>query len=55
MASPTHLEWVLQGQDGIDSLVLESKTLSKHIGTNEVLIKLHAASLNYRELAIAKV
>lgn len=47
-------QWVLHGKKGIDSLTLE-KTRIPQPGENEVLIKLHAVSLNYRDLMIATV
>jgi NADPH:quinone reductase-like Zn-dependent oxidoreductase len=46
--------WVLKDQQGIDSL----KFVETHVSTPgdyEVLVKLHAASLNYRDIVIAKV
>lgn len=47
-------QWTLQGQDGVESLVLKQKTLPE-LGDFEVLVRIHAASLNYRDLVIAKV
>lgn len=47
--------WILQGQNGIDSL---TKVPNKHLpalGDYDVLVQLHAASLNHRDLAIAEV
>lgn len=50
-------QWVLTGQEGFeksleyqDNLKVPSKD---SLQPNEVLVKLHAASLNYRELVIA--
>ncbi|RDW76865.1 zinc-dependent alcohol dehydrogenase family protein [Aspergillus mulundensis] len=50
-------QWVLTGQDGFETslqyqtgLSIPSKT---DLAPNEVLVKMHAASLNYRELVIA--
>ncbi|CAG8952010.1 hypothetical protein HYFRA_00000746 [Hymenoscyphus fraxineus] len=49
-------QWTLHEQKGIESLVLETASLPKKedIGEYEVLVKLHAASLNYRDLVIAR-
>jgi len=46
--------WVLNGQNGSDSLVFEHGCVLQELGEKEVLVELHAASLNYRDLAIAK-
>lgn len=55
MASSVFKEWRLEGQKGIESLVCGESTLPTELQDHEVLIKIHAASLNYRDLAIAKV
>lgn len=47
-------QWVLHGNNGIDSLSLEETSIPQP-GENEVLIKLHAVSLNYRDLMIVNV
>lgn len=47
-------QWVLHGKRGIDSLILEETPIPQP-GENEVLVKLHAVSLNYRDLMIANV
>ncbi|KAH7312014.1 alcohol dehydrogenase [Rhexocercosporidium sp. MPI-PUGE-AT-0058] len=54
MAPTTYKQWTLEGQDGFESLVCGEAELPTHLGDNEVLVKLHAASLNYRDLAVAK-
>lgn len=54
MATGTMKQWVLHGKNGIDSLTLEETSIPQP-GENEVLIKLHAVSLNYRDLMIANV
>lgn len=54
MATETMKQWVLHGKNGIDSLKLEETSIPQP-GENEVLIKLHAVSLNYRDLMIANV
>jgi NADPH:quinone reductase-like Zn-dependent oxidoreductase len=55
MSQPTFCRWVLESQNGIDSLKWEHNAVTKELGEHEVLVELHAASLNYRDLVIAKV
>lgn len=51
----TQKQWVITSDEkGFDGLVFKEAPVPK-LGENEVLVKLHAASLNYRDLAIAKV
>lgn len=50
-------QWILANQDGFEK-ALEYQTnipvpSSASLGPQEVLLELHAASLNYRELVIA--
>ncbi|GKT41120.1 zinc-type alcohol dehydrogenase-like protein [Colletotrichum spaethianum] len=47
--------WTLNGQSGFDKCLKYEVNVPKSslLGQNEVLVELHAASLNYRELAIA--
>lgn len=50
-------QWVLNSQEGFEKS-LEYQTdvpvpSPEELGANEVLVKLHAASLNYRDLMIA--
>ena len=47
--------WVLNSQNGHESLELKENLPLPPVGENDVLVKLHAASLNYREVMIAKV
>jgi NADPH:quinone reductase-like Zn-dependent oxidoreductase len=48
-------QWrVTAGGPDFDALESQDAPIPK-IGDNDVLIKLHAASLNYRDLAIARV
>jgi NADPH:quinone reductase-like Zn-dependent oxidoreductase len=47
--------WVLQDQQGIDSLELVEDHPVSTLGDSDVLVKLYAASLNYRDIVIAKV
>ncbi|KAJ5865368.1 uncharacterized protein N7529_007284 [Penicillium soppii] len=49
--------WVLTGQEGFETSLEYQKDLiipsSQELGPHEVLVRMHAASLNYRELVIA--
>jgi NADPH:quinone reductase-like Zn-dependent oxidoreductase len=54
MASLTMKQWKVAGANhGFDGLSFEDATVPQ-VGENEVLVKLHAASLNYRDLVIPK-
>ena len=56
MAPSTHKQWIVEGPDkGKDGLVLQENKPVPGIAENEVLVKLQAASLNFRDLAISKV
>ncbi|KAL2833736.1 alcohol dehydrogenase [Aspergillus cavernicola] len=46
--------WLLTGQSGTDSLEFTEAHELPPLGENDVLVRIHAASLNYRELLIAK-
>jgi NADPH:quinone reductase-like Zn-dependent oxidoreductase len=47
-------QWKVAGANhGFDGLSFEDATVPQ-VGENEVLVKLHAASLNYRDLVIPK-
>lgn len=50
-------QWVLNSQEGFEiSLEYQENVtipLADELGPNEVLVKMHAASLNYREIVIA--
>lgn len=47
--------WVLQTQNGIESLEFVEGIQLPPLRDDEILVKIHAASLNYRDLVIAKV
>lgn len=47
--------WLLTGQSGPSSLEFKPEYELPPLGPNDVLVRIHAASLNYRELAIANV
>ncbi|KOC18722.1 putative quinone oxidoreductase [Aspergillus flavus AF70] len=53
MATSTQQQWVLEGSNGFDSLVLQEAPVPK-VGDKDVLVRFHAASLNYRDLLIVK-
>ena len=56
MSSPQSTAgWVLERQTGVDGLVFHEQLPLPSLKEDQVLVKIHAASLNYRELAIAKV
>ncbi|KAL3419816.1 zinc-binding alcohol dehydrogenase [Phlyctema vagabunda] len=46
--------WTVQGQNGFDSLNFSKDTQIPELTANEVLVKFHSASLNYRDLVIPK-
>lgn len=50
----THKTWKLHGADGFDSLKYDTNAPMPEMSDNEVLVKFHAASLNFRDLAIPK-
>ncbi|OIW24772.1 zinc-binding dehydrogenase [Coniochaeta ligniaria NRRL 30616] len=56
MAGPlprTSMQWTVSGGNGLDSLKYAEQPLPD-LGDNEVLVKIQGASLNYRDLIIAK-
>ncbi|OCK83675.1 alcohol dehydrogenase [Lepidopterella palustris CBS 459.81] len=54
MAPQTTRQWSIEGKDGFDSLKLTEKAPIPKLGDKDVLVKVHAVSLNYRDLIIAK-
>ncbi|KAF7947585.1 hypothetical protein EAE96_008669 [Botrytis aclada] len=46
--------WRIEGLNGFDSLKYDTQATLPELGANDVLVKLHAASLNYRDLIIPK-
>ncbi|TAQ84062.1 hypothetical protein B7494_g7613 [Chlorociboria aeruginascens] len=46
--------WTIQGENGFDSLIFDAETPIPELAANEVLVKIHAASLNYRDLMLPK-
>ena len=48
--------WVLDSkQQGISSLHYDAAATAPELGPQQVLVRMRAASLNYRDLAIARV
>lgn len=50
-------QWILTGQEGFETSLKYEQNIkvpsANELGPNEVLVKMHSASLNYRELIIA--
>jgi len=48
--------WAIKSQDGIhDGLRSNSDVTLPKLGPGDILVELHAASLNYRDVAVLKV
>jgi NADPH:quinone reductase-like Zn-dependent oxidoreductase len=47
--------WVLNSQEGIEGLTFVEQLALPPVNEDEILVKIHAASLNYRDIMIAKV
>ncbi|KAJ4301678.1 hypothetical protein N0V90_003771 [Kalmusia sp. IMI 367209] len=54
MSPSTTKQWTVEGKNGFDSLKWDEKAPVPSLGDKDVLVKFHAASLNYRDLAIPK-
>ncbi|ORY16790.1 alcohol dehydrogenase [Clohesyomyces aquaticus] len=54
MAPSTTKQWTVEGKDGFDSLKFNENASIPQLGDRDVLVKIHAASLNYRDLIIPK-
>lgn len=54
MAPTTTRQWTVDGKDGFDSLKFHESAKIPEMGDHDVLVKIHAASLNYRDLIIPK-
>jgi NADPH:quinone reductase-like Zn-dependent oxidoreductase len=48
----THRAWTVEGLNGFDSLKFHKEAPVSEPSDYEVLVKFHAASLNYRDLLI---
>ncbi|PYI09545.1 alcohol dehydrogenase [Aspergillus sclerotiicarbonarius CBS 121057] len=46
--------WILKGQEGLESLEFLQNQPVPSLGDHDVLVRIHAASLNHRDLAITK-
>lgn len=50
-------QWILNSQEGFESSLEYQENVPEptadELGPNEVLVEIHAASLNYREIMIA--
>lgn len=53
--SVTTKTWTVEGNGSFDSLKLVHDLVLPELTANEVLVKFHAASLNYRDVIIALV
>ncbi|KAL4966402.1 zinc-dependent alcohol dehydrogenase family protein [Aspergillus stella-maris] len=51
---PSTPAWLLTGQNGTESLEFDAEFPLPPLGPHDVLVRIHAASLNYRDLAIAQ-
>ena len=48
--------WIIASQkEDLSGLVIKDTTSSRELGAHDVLVELRAASLNYRDLVVAKV
>ncbi|KAF2655570.1 NAD(P)-binding protein [Lophiostoma macrostomum CBS 122681] len=54
MAPTTTKQWTVTGTSGFDTLKWDEKAPIPQIGDKDVLVKIHAVSLNYRDLIIPK-
>lgn len=56
MSTPrTTKAWTVEGAGSFDCLKLDKEHVLPALSDNEVLVKFHAASLNYRDIIIALV
>jgi NADPH:quinone reductase-like Zn-dependent oxidoreductase len=56
MSTPkTTKAWTVEGTDGFDCLKWHEQAPLPEIGDHDVLVKIHAASLNFRDISIPKV
>ncbi|KAI9885906.1 MAG: hypothetical protein M1823_002279 [Watsoniomyces obsoletus] len=54
MAPQTTKQWKIEGRNGFDSLKFYESVEIPALGDHDVLVKIHAASLNYRDAIIPK-
>lgn len=55
MAPTTTVSWKVEGKTGFDCLKLDRNAEVPKLGDHDVLVKVEAASLNYRDLIIPQV
>ena len=55
MTPTTTRQWKVAGKDGFSSLKFTEKAEVPKLGDHDVLVNIHYASLNYRDLIITKV
>lgn len=56
MSTPrTTKAWTVEGKGSFDCLKFDKKRVLPELSDNEVLVKFHAASLNYRDIMISLV
>lgn len=56
MSFPSETEaWVLENQTGVAGLHLHKDVKLPSLGPHDVLVRIRAASLNFRELVVAQV
>ncbi|RFU33059.1 hypothetical protein B7463_g3290, partial [Scytalidium lignicola] len=54
MSTTTTRQWTVQGQTGFDDLKFSPSAPVPKLGDHDVLVKIHFASLNFRDLVIPK-
>ncbi|EKD14618.1 uncharacterized protein L3040_000141 [Drepanopeziza brunnea f. sp. 'multigermtubi'] len=54
MAKKLYKQWTIQSQTGVDGLRLSSTELPDLLNDHDILVKIHAASLNYRDLVLIR-
>lgn len=56
MSTPTTTKaWTVEGSGSLDSLKFDNERAIPTLSDNDVLVKIHASSLNYRDIMIALV
>jgi NADPH:quinone reductase-like Zn-dependent oxidoreductase len=51
----TTKQWTVERKKGHDALEFHEQVQIPELGDHDILVKIHAASLNYRDLVIADV
>ncbi|KAH7222685.1 uncharacterized protein BKA55DRAFT_668225 [Fusarium redolens] len=54
MVPQTQKQWVVRGSDGFDSLQFQTESPIPSIGDLDVLVQIHAVSLNFRDVIIPR-